>query len=87
MKTNRPSIRSTRLYDGLARLGGRYSPLELSDRTKSLLCLAALALLPFLLFWEVTTLRQIPFVGDTMDYYYPNQYYLSQQLGQGNFSL
>ena len=87
MKTNRPVTRSAGLYDGLARLRGRYSHLELSDRTKSLLCLAGLALLPFLLFWDVTTLRQIPFVGDTTDYYYPNQYYLSQQLKQGNFSL
>ena len=57
------------------------------EHHQSLLCILGLAVLPFVAFWEVATLQQVPAGGDTTDFYYPAQYFVSQQIRTGNFSL
>ena len=54
-----------------------------NSRTKSLLCVVTLALLPFLVFWRLTAFRLNPFRGDVLTYYYPMQYFIRQQIRQG----
>ena len=51
-----------------------HSSVRLGGRTRSLLCIVGLALLPFVVFWEVATFREIPIAGDITDQYYPIQY-------------
>jgi hypothetical protein len=57
------------------------------DRIKSLLCVIVLSLLPFVVFWRITTLGQNPVAGDVITYYYPAQYFINQQIKQGVLPL
>jgi len=54
-----------------------------NSRTKSLLCIVVLALLPFLVFWRLALFKLNPFVGDILTYYYPLQYLINQQIRSG----
>lgn len=72
------------LNNFITRLRHWRSGVRMGERTKSLLCILGLALLPFGVFWEVATFREIPFMGDIIDYYYPIQYLITQQLRQGD---
>lgn len=75
------------LDNSVARFKHWRSGMRLGERTKSLLCVLGLALLPFVVFWEVAAFREIPFMGDIIDYYYPTQYLFAQQIRQGNIPL
>jgi hypothetical protein len=70
----------------LAWVGGNGN-FRLGERTKSFLCVLGLALLPFVLFWRLATLREFPVAGDIFAYNYPIQHLLLQQIRQGQFSV
>jgi len=61
--------------------------LRLSDRAKSWLSVLSLATLPFLVFWDLVTFQKIPVAGDLLEYNYPIQYLLTQQIRAGILPL
>ncbi len=74
--------------EGTDRLSPRGGGLRLKRSQKqSLLCVLGLALLPFVVFWQVATFRQLLVAGDILDQYYPAQYLISQQIRQGQIPL
>jgi hypothetical protein len=61
--------------------------MKLSERNLSYLCIIILALLPFVVFWELTLSHEIMIAGDISTYYYPFQYVVAQQMRAGHLPL
>jgi len=56
-------------------------------RYTTLLCLLFLALLPFVLFWDIATFKEIPAAADILDYNYPMQDLVARQISHGILPL